>query len=280
MREDSSSLCSFVGEEIAIKTWSYEEKWSDFVKGKDGFLYGIPCRDRRVLKFNPVDKSMEMIGPDFGENDSWCGGVLAKNGRIYCPPNSCHNMLRIDTIAGTVETIDLDLQLQLPRNGRWRSGAIGRDECIYYLPSSPHTKDILRLDPDTDNLSVIRVPLSCRSGYSATVLGKDGCIYGIPKSFEDCVIRFDPMEPENISYFDKYIRTDSDNDNFGFEFVTGGVLGCDGNIYALEFGGKVLKIDTSARTVSGIDQENHEPCCGGPVVGSDQCIYWYQPQHF
>jgi hypothetical protein len=110
MTEDSP-LFALVGEDIALQRWRDGAKWLGFVKGKDGFLYGIPDQARRVVKFNPVDKSMEMIGTEMGENDYWCGGVLAKNGCIYCPPRSCDTMLKINTIAGTVETIDLDLQL-------------------------------------------------------------------------------------------------------------------------------------------------------------------------
>ena len=46
--------------------------------GKDGFLYGIPCDARRVVKFNPLDKSFTEIGPDLGEGEDkfkvevWC----------------------------------------------------------------------------------------------------------------------------------------------------------------------------------------------------------------
>jgi hypothetical protein len=56
-----------------------------------------------------------MIGPVLGENDRWCRGVLAKNDYIYYPPSSerQRNMLKINKIAGTVETIDLHLQPQL-----------------------------------------------------------------------------------------------------------------------------------------------------------------------
>ena len=42
-------------------------KWLDFVDGGDGFFYGIPYFARRVVKFNPLDKSLTEIGPDLGE---------------------------------------------------------------------------------------------------------------------------------------------------------------------------------------------------------------------
>jgi hypothetical protein len=56
-------------------------KWSNFVDGEDGFFYGIPSNARRVVKFNPIDKSFTEIGPDLGEGQmKWECGVRANNG--------------------------------------------------------------------------------------------------------------------------------------------------------------------------------------------------------
>ena len=63
-------------------------KWSAFVDGGDGCFYGIPFNARRVVKFNPLDKSLTEIGTDLGDShDKWrCGGVRANTGSIYCAP--------------------------------------------------------------------------------------------------------------------------------------------------------------------------------------------------
>jgi len=84
-----------------------DRKWPSFVDGGDGFLYGIPCNARRVrvVKFNPLDKSLAEIGPDLGDGgDKWLRGVRANNGRIYCAPYRSNHILKIDPIQGTVET--------------------------------------------------------------------------------------------------------------------------------------------------------------------------------
>ena len=265
----NSSLLAIVGEEIYEEQWW--SKWSTFVNGKDGFLYGIPCEARRVVKFSPVDKSMEMIGPDLGDDKSWDCGVLANNGCIYCPPDCLRNgkMLKINTKDGTVVTFDTE-------DEGWISGALGADNCIYYMPLSwyANMNHVLRVDPHTDTLSYIRVPSSRCVG---TVLGKDNCIYGlsIPSmvpfhpSSKFSVIRFDPMEPENISY----IANDGNLDHI---FESDGVLGNDGHIYALNGSGQVLKVDTSAQTIDLIgerlfDDQGHFT---QPIIGLDQCIYW------
>ena len=56
------SLTTLIGDEIQGRY-----KWSAFVDGKNGFFYGIPFNARRVVKFNPLDKSLTEIGPDLGE---------------------------------------------------------------------------------------------------------------------------------------------------------------------------------------------------------------------
>jgi len=57
----NSCLTSLIGDEIKETM-----RWSTFVDGGDGFLYGIPDHASRVIKFNPLDKSFTEIGPDLG----------------------------------------------------------------------------------------------------------------------------------------------------------------------------------------------------------------------
>jgi hypothetical protein len=57
------SLTTLIGGEIERTCW----KWWNFVDGKDRFLYGIPCDARRVIRFNPLDKSFTEIGPGLGD---------------------------------------------------------------------------------------------------------------------------------------------------------------------------------------------------------------------
>jgi hypothetical protein len=129
------------------------ENWSTFVDGGDGFLYGIPCMARRVVKFNPLNKSLTEIGPDFGIGQlKWKCGVLANTGSIYCAPYGADRILKIDPIQGTVETLD-DVELPETGDGLWQSGALAADNSIYYMPC--HACRIMRLNPDNDSLSSV-----------------------------------------------------------------------------------------------------------------------------
>ena len=56
-------LTTLMGEDLGEEM----RKWNDTVYCKaDGHVYGIPREARRVIKFNPADRSHTMIGPDLG----------------------------------------------------------------------------------------------------------------------------------------------------------------------------------------------------------------------
>jgi hypothetical protein len=158
-------------------------KWSEFVDGGDGILYGIPAQARHVVKFNPLDLSLTEIGPDFGEGRfKWWrkGGVRAKTGSIYCVPYVSSNSIpKISTNDGTVETLD---DVEMPERGRalWESGALAADNNIYYMPTGG--RRIMKLNPDDDSLSSVWDDISGRGygGRSGMVVGKDDCVYGTP----------------------------------------------------------------------------------------------------
>ena len=142
-----NAISTLVGEEI-----EGEELHLETVAGKNGYLYCIPFRARRVIKFNPVDKSMTEIGPDFGDRyvTKWRNGAITGSGVIYCPPYSRRRgILKIDTNTDTA--IELDVNL-LPERGieMWRSCAAALDGCVYC--SMPYMADrIMKIDPNNND---------------------------------------------------------------------------------------------------------------------------------
>jgi hypothetical protein len=265
MAEPSLTTLTDIGDEIGGDTVT---KWSTFVDGEDGFFYGIPCDARRVVKFNPVDKSFTEIGPDLGDDeDKWMCGVRSNNGRIYCAPYEADHILKIDTIQGTVETLD---NVKLPETGMWlwQSGALATDNNIYYMPA--FARRIMRLNPENDTLSSVGDDLGgVGFKYSGTVVGKDDCLYGIPH-YAKRIAKYNPADPDTTS-------TVGGEAEEGFE-CENGVLGGDVYIYAANGFGQVLQIDS---TTNGnyiwigdpINQGNGQGW-GDPIVGVDKCIYW------
>jgi hypothetical protein len=258
------SLTALIGDEI-----EGDQKWSTFVDGKNGFFYGIPCHARRVMKFDPLDKSMTEIGPDLGEGEmKWLCGVLANTGSIYCAPYAAEHILKIDTIQGTVETLD---NVRLPETGDdlWMSGALAPDNSIYYMPSDAHR--IMRLNPDNDSLSSVGDDLGEGEWkYSGTVVGNDDFVYGIPKGAKR-IIKFDPTNPDTTSTVGEEAEE--------WFYCGNGVLAGDGYIYAANWYGQVLKVDTTSNNYTLIGDRIYSgrfirAGWGDSIVGADKCIYW------
>ena len=244
-----------------------EHKFSDFVRGADDCIYGIPFKARRVVKFNPVDKSWKEIGPDFGAGGyKWHRGVLANNGIIYCIPYYSVKFLKIDTVNETVTLLDTEL----PETGNWMwwSGALAQDGCIYFMPFN--ARRILKFDPENESAVSVEEDLGDQyNKYEDTVRGNDGCLYGIP-SESRCIVRFNPIDQTTSTVGEAFDR------EFGCRV---GVLGRDGFIYAadVKHGGRVLKIDVvnnSYSFVGGILLPHSLCRWGAAGLGNDGCIYW------
>jgi hypothetical protein len=173
MAESSLTTLIDIGDEIE----GGERRW-DFVDGKDGFFYGIPCHARRMVKFNPLDKSLTEIGPDLGVcRWKWLCGVLANTGDIYCAPYNAQHILKITTNDGTVDSLD---NVELPETGDylWRSEALASDNNIYYMPDSE--RRIMKLNPDNDSISSVGDDLGEGEWkYRGTVVGNDDFVYGM-----------------------------------------------------------------------------------------------------
>jgi hypothetical protein len=257
-----SYLTTLIGDDI-----QGDYKWSAFVDGGDGFLYGIPSHARRVVKFDPVDKSLTEIGPDLGEGgEKWMCGVLANTGSIYCAPFHAEHILKINTIDGTVETLD-NVELPETGDGLWESGALASDDYIYYMPYS--ARRIMRLNPDNDSLSSVGDDLGVRGfKYTGTVVGNDNCVYGIPY-YATRIVKFDPANPDTTSTVGEEVEV---------WFRCGnGVLGGDGYIYAANRFGQLLQIDTTNGNYTWIKDNSRYGCeagWGDPIIGADKCIYW------
>ena len=81
----SNVITTLVGEELEEES----EKYGETVAAPNGSLYGIPACARKVVKFDPVDKSITYIGPDFEiDGMKWYAGAMTDNGVIYCPPTT------------------------------------------------------------------------------------------------------------------------------------------------------------------------------------------------
>ena len=263
-----NALSTLVGEELEGGATFFGT-----LAAPNGSLYGIPFDARRVVKFDPVDKSMTHIGPEFGGGGKkWSKGAMTDSGIIYCPPcDEDHGILKIDTNTDNVTELDVNI---LPERGgymwgMWLSCAVALDGCIYCMPTC--ARRMMKIDPNNnDAMSSVGDDLGhgiCR--YSGTVVGIDGCVYGLPYSSKH-ILKYDPIN-DNTSFVgevaDKALK------------CTGGVLGRDGCIYALAENSRVLKIDTTNNSHCFVgfriqlSYHVHDGW-GDAILGIDGCIYW------
>ena len=263
--QSNNAITSLVGEELHEGHY----KWSGSLAAPNGFVYGIPYNARRVVKFNPVDKSITEIGPDFGNGAcKWRrGGAITDSGIIYCPQYFDRGILKIDTNTDTVIVLDVNL---LPERGHglWAACALALDGCIYCMPNNAHR--IMKLDPnDNDAMSSVGDDLG-DGVYKCvgTVVGIDGSVYGIPHH-SNRIIKYHPINDTTSivgEEADEYFRCCSD-----------AAIGRDGCIYALANKGRVLKIDTVNNSHCFVGDKldiNVHDGAGDAILGIDGCIYW------
>ena len=220
-----SAISTLVGDELGGV-----DKYRGTVTAPNGFLYGIPSCASRVAKFNPIDKSITYIGPDFGGRWKWLRGAKTDSGIIYCPPYFYgRGILKIDTNTDTVTELDVNL-LPEPGDEMWESCAVALDGCVYFMPKM--AVRIMKLDPN-NNDTMVSVGDDLGVGdsinvYISTVVGIDGCVYGIPSDFNH-IVKYNPTKGST-----SFVRGEADEN---LEFRGNGILGRDGCIYAANCNG-------------------------------------------
>ena len=258
------------------------DKWSRTLAAPNGYLYGLPKCFRRVVKFNPIDKSITIIGPDLGLGWKWLRGAMTDSGVIYCPPYLSNNrhILKIDTNTDMVTVLNANLLLLeedwvLGLSIRmWESCALALNGCIYCMPADGCR--ILKLDPNNGDPIISNVGHDLGRGinkYKGTVVGIDGCVYGIPYKSKR-ILKYDPIN--NITSFVRNLNIALFVGNL--KCSGNGVLGRDGCIYALDKYGGVLKIDTTHNShcfVGNTVESSHRGTgWSDGTLGIDGCIYW------
>lgn len=156
--------------------------------------------------------------------DKFVGGVLAKDGKIYCVPSSYTAVLTIDTYTGSGGG-NLDYSITgagIVGNGGWYGGVLAPNGKIYCVPYN--ATNVLIIDPitktaDTTSLSGLG---STTSKWIGGVLAPNGKIYCVPYSSSSVLI----IDPVNST-----LDTSTISGFTGTNKWRGGVLAPNGSIY-------------------------------------------------
>ena len=120
------------------------------VAASNGSIYCIRFSAHRVVKFDPVSKSMTHIEPNLVDACRWHKDAITDNAIIYSVRRQGILKIDMDTDTGTV----LDANF-LPERGvclRWTSCAAAIDGCIYCIPYCGHRK--MKIYPNNNDARV------------------------------------------------------------------------------------------------------------------------------
>jgi hypothetical protein len=133
------------------------------------FIYGIPTGATTLQKLNW--KTEQLINyASIPTDNTFIGGALANNGKIYCPPFSGSGILVIDPRTDTYYRFG-----NISGSNRY-IGAVVVGDFIYSMPFG--VNGILKIDTTNDTFEILGGATG--SGYHGTVLGEDGNVYGVP----------------------------------------------------------------------------------------------------
>ena len=262
-----------------------------------GIIYCIPYNSQYILTINTITDHVELLtmhdcnnmGDDNDNHDKiqkWTSGVQALDGCIYCMPAYASHILKIDP---TAVYMDMDNNMNMNMN---MDNNMDEQEGVVTVKG----------------VSVTSVGMKFEWGwkYFDTILGIDGCIYGIPNETKS-IFKYDTVtnvcsivggERDDCFYCDSGVLGRGGRfiyalrKGVGADDVSGGGNGGNGN--------EVVKIDTLKNQYSVIqvkldededkDQHNHKSNSNGnstneapftyycgwknAVLGNDGCIYF------
>jgi hypothetical protein len=99
------------------------------------------------LKIDVTTNTCTTFGHTGTLKNKWQGGILARDGCIYCIPASGLFVCRISTDPSITED-EKPIQLLGPLSShkdKWQGGHVGKDGCLYFIPENGYR--VLKVTP-------------------------------------------------------------------------------------------------------------------------------------
>lgn len=178
-------------------------KWHGGCVGADGVIYGIPAHAQTVLKIEPGDapRLSEIGGPlRTGRHRSdgkykYLGGVLGKDGNVYCIPSDADYVLRIDCATDEVREVGASLEGEKIVQNKWQNGFLGEDGVIWGIPLKSET--VLTVIPSDEpggdpTVTTVGGPFKGLNKWEGGVMSADGKMMCMPLNHKS-VLEIDPF---------------------------------------------------------------------------------------
>ncbi len=223
-----------------------DQKWIGGVLAPNGKIYCAPYMAQCVLIIDPVTDTINLTDIS-GVNrtkytsliwktsnlESFGGGVLHPNGKIYFIPAAALGVLQIDPVTNAVDASSFIAPSSfIPSGSRffYFGGCLGVDGNIYTAPwnGSRILKIDVTKDVSSQQFTSIPTDISLTTGgrkWQGMVSSTNGKIYGIPFDSSSSVI-IDPF----TTFASQTTITNLSSSIFKY---SGGVLGPDGVIYCI-----------------------------------------------
>ena len=257
-------------------------KYYGGVLAKNGKIYCPPYGDsddtntRKILEINPSDNTFSYINYSIGSNNQYSKyifGVLANNGKIYCPPfgdgdgDNTREVLVITPNDGgkNVEVDYIDGVGDDNQYEKYIGGVLANNGKIYCPPygdvheedDQTNTRKILEINPIDNTFSYINYSIGSNNQYEkyvGGVLANNGKIYCLPYGTIDddsentkkilVITPNDGGESVKVDFIEKPIGSTIQSNKY-----TGGVLANNGKIYCNPANfDKLLVIDLSGES--------------------------------
>lgn len=184
-----------------------KQKWfGGLFSSYNNCIYGIPHNHTGVLKINPENDEVTIIGE--GELPEglwkWHGGLITLDGKkIVGFPNNHDQVLFVDVTTDRVYLSDAyedaDRSRPLLKSGRHRKrndgkykylgGALASERFAYLFPCD--AERVLRIDLKHDSLKLVGPDLlEGMNKYQNGFVGKDNCVYAIPQRGKEQFLSF------------------------------------------------------------------------------------------
>lgn len=238
---------------------------------KEGFLYGIPNHEKRVLKYNTDSYEAEYLGNLSGESYKWSGDILHEN-ILYGLPRSSNNLLAVHLDSGEISEISLNTEYLSEHH----YGGICTSAGIIYQPPR-NNNYFLKIDLSRKCIDKMYVMgLNANSRYCGSIIHPNGYAYFLPERNEK-VIKMN-LQTEKFEFIGKEICS----------MCFDAKVACNGNIYGYSASmNGILKIDVSSDTCemmhSDICFESYGTKMGVngklySLPGKGQYVWEYEPE--
>lgn len=221
----------------------------------DGRVFLVPTNAGVGRIYNPQTNALTLTaGNDggvtwpTGSQGGWAGGVLLRDGRVFCVPSNALKARIYDPVQNTVTTPSPEFRLSGQSGSAFAGGVLMSDGRVFCVPHNMTGGNPKIYNPASDSVDIVGGTWPANGSFLGGVLLKDGRVFLCPTGTAQSGYKariYDPATNTTITPGGTY------PDRAGSLAFYGGVLMADGRVFVVPFGNTTARIyDPVADTVT------------------------------